>query len=134
MSMKRIPLNLMKAVGNKKFSRVVEDWGYQRPTLPEKPSGRACGNEVIRRYPNGVVDHMGTAEKALLALQELNVGSAPLYAPDVALLVLIFPGKFGHMMDQDIARSYCRQVDQKDIDKIKTIIRNSVVDPQSLED
>ena len=132
--MKRLPLSMMKAVGAKKYNDLQTEWNSQMAKYPDKPTARVNGNEVIRRFADGRVDHYGTAEKALYSAVCIRENVAPLNHSDLALLVLVMPKEFGHLMDPSIARSYCRNVDPKDTKIIQEIIKRSVRDPESVKD
>jgi hypothetical protein len=123
----------MKAMGKDNYRQLVQEWDTQTPKSPEKPKARINGNEVIRRYADGTVDHSGTAEKAVRFMKAQKLGMCPLYPSDAALLVLVFPKEYGHLMDSPVAKSYCRQVRDEDLKKIQDIVRNSFVDGDEIK-
>lgn len=131
--MKRLPLSLLKAVGDNQWTDIQEQWNTQNPKMMTKPTGRVNGNENIRRYANGVVDHSSTAEDAVRCIEQHKMGLVPLYPSDAALLSLVLPQRFGHLMDKSVAKSYCRQVADEDIKKIQDIIQNSYIDGSELK-
>lgn len=103
-----------------------------------KPGDRADIPEQfrIRRYPNGMLDFMWTANQIIDAIHKLeyngttgdpNRGSASLLPIECALLTVVFPGTKYEQIDPMQATTLA-QLSESEKDKLRMIIEKQLAD------
>ena len=77
--------------------------------------------KLILRDINGIRSNLQLKDKTD---PKEKIPFAPMNPTDKALLTLVFPKDFGHLMDKSIAQSYCRNLPSDDLEIIRKRARD----------